>query len=199
MDASSPSPGDPRLDLLARRIGGVVRAHRIGQDRSLAELGRASGLSKTILARIERGDGNPSMETLWRISRALGLPLGALLAEDDGPHVRAIPSRTGRPLRSEAGTSAWLIHADGRERRCELYELALPAGAPHRSEPHLPGTEETITCLRGRLRAGPAGEEVELGAGDSAWFAADVPHGYLGLDDARALCLMLYPAAGRRP
>ena len=52
-----------------------------------------------------------------------------------------------------------------------------------------------MTCLRGRIRVGPAGEEVELEPGDSAWFSADVPHGYLGLSDARALCLMLYPPA----
>ncbi len=136
------------------------------------------------------------METLWRISKALDLPLGALLADPRAPRVRRIPSRTGERLRSEVGTSGWLIHADGRERRCELYDLDLPAGIPHPAEPHLPGTEETITCLEGRVRVGPAGEEVELGPGDSAWFAADVPHGYVGLGDARALCLMLYPAAG---
>ncbi len=189
---------DPALDELARRIGAVVHRHRAAQGRSLGELGRASGLSKTILARIERGEGNPSMETLWRISKALGLPLGALLAEDRAPRVRRIPSRSGERLRADAGTEGWLIHAEGRDRRCELYDLDLPAGAAHRSEPHLAGTEETITCLRGRIRVGPAGEEVELGPGDSAWFAADVPHGYVGLRDARALCLMLYPAGGSR-
>ena len=187
---------DPALDELARRIGAVVHRHRAAQGLSLGELGRASGLSKTILARIERGEGNPSMETLWRISKALGLPLGTLLAEDGAPRVRRIPSRSGERLRADAGTEGWLIHAEGRDRRCELYDLDLPAGTVHRSEPHLRGTEETITCLRGRVRVGPLGEEVELGPGDSAWFAADVPHGYLGLRDARALCLMLYPAAG---
>ena len=54
----------PNLPSLAGRIGRVVRAHRIAQDRSLGDLARASGLSKTILAKIERGEGNPSIETL---------------------------------------------------------------------------------------------------------------------------------------
>ena len=195
-DDATTTGEDPALDELARRIGGVVHRHRAAQGRSLGELGRAAGLSKTILARIERGDGNPSMETMWRISKALGLPLGALLSEDHRPRVRRIPSRSGERLRAEAGTEGWLIHAEGRARRPELYDLDLPAGTEHRSEPHLPGTEETVTCLRGRIRVGPVGEEVELGPGDSAWFAADVPHGYHGLRAARALCLMLYPASG---
>jgi transcriptional regulator with XRE-family HTH domain len=197
MEHAQTSAGEePDLDELARRVGAVVHRHRAAQGRSLGELGRASGLSKTILARIERGEGNPSMETLWRISKGLGLPLGALLAEDHAPRVRRIPSRSGERLRADAGTQGWLIHAEGRDRRCELYDLDLPAGVEHRAEPHLRGTEETITCLRGRVRVGPVGEEVELGPGDSAWFAADVAHGYLGVGDARALCLMLYPAAG---
>jgi len=195
---TTPSAAGGALDELARRVGAVVHRHRAAQGLSLGELGRASGLSKTILARIERGEGNPSMETLWRISTALGLPLGTLLAEDRGPTVRRIPSRSGERLRAEAGTQGWLIHAEGRDRRCELYDLDLPAGTEHRSEPHLGGTEETITCVRGRVRVGPLGEQVELGPGDSAWYAADVPHGYVGLRDARALCLMLYPAAGPR-
>jgi transcriptional regulator with XRE-family HTH domain len=156
---------DPALDALARRIGAVVHRHRAAQGLSLGELGRAAGLSKTILARIERGDGNPSMETLWRISKALGLPLGALLAEDQGPRVRRIPSRSGERLRAEAGTEGWLIHAEGRPRRPELYDLDLPAGAQHRSEPHLPGTEETVTCLRGRVRVGPVGRRSSSGRG----------------------------------
>jgi XRE family transcriptional regulator, regulator of sulfur utilization len=194
--AHDPAIPGQDLELLAQRVGRVVRARRAASGRSLGELGRASGLSKTILARIERGEGNPSMETLWRISKALDLPLGALLAEDRAPRVRRIPSRSGELLEAEAGTAGWLVHAEARERRCELYDLDLPAGREHRSEPHLPGTEETVTCVRGRMRVGPAGEEVELEPGDAAWFSADVPHGYVGLTDARALCLMLYPPAG---
>ena len=89
---------DGDLDVLADRIGRVIRAYRLAQGMSLGDLARASGLSKTILARIESGAGNPSIETLWRVSRALNLPLGALLAEDEAPRVRASPHATGEAL-----------------------------------------------------------------------------------------------------
>jgi transcriptional regulator with XRE-family HTH domain len=183
------------LDVLADRIGRVIRAHRLAQGMSLGDLARASGLSKTILARIESGAGNPSIETLWRVSRALTLPLGTLLAEDEAPRVRAIPARTGEALEAEAGMAAWLIHADGREHRSEVYEIAFEAGVEQRTDAHLPGTEEIIVCVEGRLRAGPLGEPVELGPGDAVWFAADVAHAYVAAEDARALCWMLYPTA----
>ena len=60
------------------------------------------------------------------------------------------------------------------------------------------GTTEVVVCTKGRLRAGPDGEELDLGPGDAARFASDVPHRYEALRAARALCLMLYPAGGER-
>src|SRR3954462_10964123 len=97
--ASAASNSDRDLGALAARIGRAVRELRLGQRWSLGDLARASGLSKTILARIERGDGNPSVETLWRVSRALSVPLGTLLTPPSSrPRVRAIRARSGEPL-----------------------------------------------------------------------------------------------------
>src|SRR4051812_8389637 len=103
MDAAATTRPDDGLDALAGRIGTAVRELRLAQRWSLGDLARASGLSKTILARIERGEGNPSVETLWRVSRALEVPLGTLLSPPSGPRARAIPARSGQPIGSEGG------------------------------------------------------------------------------------------------
>jgi XRE family transcriptional regulator, regulator of sulfur utilization len=184
------------LTELSQRIGRAVRGFRLGQGWSLGELARASGLSKTILARIERGDGNPSVETLWRVSQALRVPLGALLAPSGQPRVRVISTRSVEPLHSESGMTARLLHAEGREHRSEIFAIDLPKGVDQHSDAHLPGTEELVCCLKGRVRLGPVGDEVEIAAGDAAWFAADVPHHYEALRDTRTLCLMIYTGAG---
>ncbi|HEY8584228.1 MAG TPA: XRE family transcriptional regulator [Capillimicrobium sp.] len=182
---------------LAARIGRVVRQQRVAAGLSVSELARAAGLSKTILGRIEAGDGNPSLDTLWRVSQALHLPMGALIAEDAAPRVRRIAARSGEQLAGAGGMRTWLVHADAREHRTEVHELGFAAGAEQRTPPHLPGTEEVIVCLRGRLRVGPLGQEEELAAGDAVWFAADAEHRYLAVEDAAALCVMLYPPAVR--
>ena len=180
---------------LGDRIGRAMRAQRAALGLSLGDISRASGLSKTILARIESGDGNPSVDTLWRLSKALGLPLGALLAEGETPRVRALPARGGDRLQATSGMDAWLVHSENRALRSELFELKLPKGADQRSGGHLPGTEELIYCVDGRIEAGPFGEEVELGAADAVWFLADVDHHYVGLEESRILCWMLYAPA----
>ena len=184
------------LESITARIARVVRERRYVSGATLGELAAESGLSKTILSRIENGHGNPSVETLFRIARALDLPLSALLGEDETPRARVILARSGPELHADSGMTAWLVHAQAGGHHAEVYELALPAGTDQRTAGHLPGTEELVICVTGRLLVGPLGEEVELGAGDAAWFAADGEHHYVALRTARALDWIVTPAGG---
>jgi XRE family transcriptional regulator, regulator of sulfur utilization len=180
------------VDDLNQRLGRRVRARRVERGDSLGDVARASGLSKTILSKIESGDGNPSVETLWRLSQALGVPLGTLVEDDDeGPRTRLIRRGSGAALTADSGMGSWMIHAGSG--RTELHEISLPAGTNHRSGAHLPGTEEVILCVSGRIEAGLDGAAEELEPGDAVWFVADGPHAYRSLGgDASALCWMLY-------
>lgn len=181
------------------QLGRSLRIARADRGLSLGEIAERAGLSKSILSRIERGDGNPSIETLWRISHALDVPLGALLEPNEQPRVRTIASRSGAPLRGHSGMAAWLIHADGRGHRTELFDIELPPDGNQRAEPHLPGTEEVVVCVAGSASVGPLGEEVDLAPGDSAWFVSDGLHGYnAGPDGARLVNLILLPTSADR-
>lgn len=187
---------DQPLKQVTRRIGRTLRTHRTERGMSLGELARAAKLSKSILARIEADGGNPSVETLWRLSLALGVPLGTLLGDDEGPRVRHLPARSSEAMPGDSGMTGWLLHTEGRVRRTELYDLDFPAATDHQGSPHLPGTEELVLCVSGRMRVGPLGEEKELGPGDAVLFAADTPHRYQALQASQALDWILYLDGG---
>jgi transcriptional regulator with XRE-family HTH domain len=78
-------------------IGAVIRRNRASRF-TLAELAQRSGVSSGLLSLIERGRGNPSIETLRRIATALDLAVVDLLAAaegvtapvDDGARSRAV-------------------------------------------------------------------------------------------------------------
>ena len=154
---------------------------------SVGELARAAGLSRTIIGKIESGRGNPSVETLFRIARALSVPLARLIGAEEEPRTRKIGARSGTHLHADSGMQAFLVHAAEVTGHAELYELDLPAGTDQRSTGHLGGTDELVLCLSGRLLVGPIGEEVELRAGEAAWFRADREHRYLARRPTRAL------------
>jgi transcriptional regulator with XRE-family HTH domain len=55
------------------KIGREIRKLRIDLDLPRKKLAELSGISITFLGEIERGEGNASIVTLCRISKALGL------------------------------------------------------------------------------------------------------------------------------
>lgn len=57
---------------------------RKSKDISVYKLSQMSGVSETHIRDLERGDRNPSIDTLAKITAAMGLSLPELLNEDDG-------------------------------------------------------------------------------------------------------------------
>jgi XRE family transcriptional regulator, regulator of sulfur utilization len=182
------------LTAVTTRVAREIRAHREARGLSLSATAARAGLSKTSLATIESGAGNPSLETLWRIARALDVTVGTLLAEDDPVQSRVIRRTDDEWLTFESGVRGRLLYVDGRDRRVEALEMRVDPDVPYASLPHAPGTEELVLCLEGTLILGPDGHEECLHEGDALHFAADVPHGYRSEDGCTALCIFSYPA-----
>jgi transcriptional regulator with XRE-family HTH domain len=174
-------------------VAANLRALRVARGMSLGALAAASGTGKATLSRLEARQGNPTVETLYALADALGVPFGALVAEaapaarhlraDDVPHVRG--SVEARVLTQIAGGAL-----------VEALDVRFPAGHVRSSKPHPAGVIEHVLITVGRLRAGPLNAPVDLDTGDVLRFEGDVPHSYAAIgDDARAIILMAYPTA----
>ncbi len=70
------------IDHVPRAVGNNVRALRSALKLSQEELAFRAGLDRSYMSLIERGQGNPSVLTLAKISRALGVTLGELFSYD---------------------------------------------------------------------------------------------------------------------
>jgi transcriptional regulator with XRE-family HTH domain len=183
------------LGALNAHIARQVRTLRKARGWSLATLATRAGLSKTNVAKIETGDGNPSIETLLRLADALEITLGTLIATDQAPGSQVIRLADAAYVRSQSGLQGRPIWSDGRNRRVETHELLMEPGVDYHSKPHPPGTEELVICLSGWLEVGPEGHEVELGERDAARFPADLPHRYHSTGGCVAVCLISSPPA----
>jgi transcriptional regulator with XRE-family HTH domain len=191
--------GWPAVDTsLGMRVGREIRAHREARGLSLTAAAQRAGVSKTSLATIEAGSGNPSLDTLARIAGALDVPVAALLAGEQPVLSQLVRRGDGEWMTFESGIDGRILHVDGRDRRSELLELRLPARQRYVSEPHAPGTEELVICLEGALAVGPEGAEQRLEPGDALRFAGDVRHSYRAEAHCRALCWFSYPAVHSR-
>jgi transcriptional regulator with XRE-family HTH domain len=178
---------------LIQAVAANLRALRMSRGMSLGALAAASGTGKATLSRIEARQGNPTVETLYALADALGVPFGALVA-DAAPaatHLRAadMPHVGG-------SVEATVLTQIAGGALVEALDVTFPAGRVRSSKPHPAGVIEHVLLTVGRLRAGPLDAPVDLDTGDVLRFAGDVPHSYAAIgDDARAIILMAYPTA----
>jgi transcriptional regulator with XRE-family HTH domain len=153
-----------------------LRSERARSGLSLTDLARRASIAKSTLSQLENGVGNPSLETLWALAQALGIPLSRLV---DPPRqgIQVIRAGEGPVMHAErAAYDAAMLASCPPGARRDIYRVIGQPGAPHLAHPHMPGTMEHVILGSGRVLAGPEGEAVELGPGDYLRYPGDVPH-----------------------
>lgn len=119
----------PVSDRLSLALAAALYTARTSRDLSAAALAERSGVSRTMIGKIERGEAQPTAALLGRLSGALGMSLSELVARAEG---------TGGRLVRAVDQPVWTDPGTGYRRRAvspvpggplELVEVHLPAGA----------------------------------------------------------------------
>ena len=153
-----------------------LRRERARSGVSLTDLAKRAGVAKSTRSQLENGVGNPSLETLWALAQALGIPLSRLV-DPPRPGIQVIRAGEGPVMHAErAAYDAALLASCPPGARRDIYRVIGQPNAPHIAHPHMPGTMEHLILGSGRVLAGPEGEAVELGPGDYLRYPSDVPH-----------------------
>ncbi|MFJ6393704.1 helix-turn-helix domain-containing protein [Streptomyces sp. NPDC091972] len=172
-------------------IATALRRERTRAGLSLSELAKRAGIAKSTLSQLEAASGNPSVETLWALGVALGVPFSTLV-EPPVSSVRVVRAGQGPTVASErADFAATLLSSSPPGARRDIYHLRAEPGAVRESEPHIPGTVEHLIVGSGRVKAGPAGEEAELDSGDYMTYRGDVAHSYEALEPGTTFVLVM--------
>jgi transcriptional regulator with XRE-family HTH domain len=173
-------------------VGANVRRLRGRRGLSLDNLAKVSGVSRSMLSQIETGRSVPSINVVFKIARAFGVPFSALLAGAPARRDYVMPAGKAKTLRSasaEFSTRALFPLCAGR--KTEFYELRLSAGGAEEADAHAPGTMENLIVVRGKLEITTAGGQYLLLAGDAFFFQADEPHTYRNLANEEALIYLV--------
>jgi len=159
-----------------------LKKERVRASLSLTELAKRAGVAKSTLSQLENGTGNPSLETLWALGTALGIPLSRLI---DPPRsdIQVIRAGEGVVLHAERDPyEAVMLASCPPGARRDIYRVVAEPGAGHRARPHAPGTVEHVILGTGRAMVGPEGEAVELAAGDYVRYPGDAFHVFDALE-----------------
>lgn len=164
------------MEDLGTRIARTLRREREASGLSVSELARQAGVSKATVSQLESGAGNPSVETLWALGVALGVPFAVLVDQQvNAPTLIRADDLSAVPS-AAAAYSASLLSASPPGARRDLYVIRAEPGEPRRSDPHHAGTTEHVILMSGQAQIGPADETVLLNPGDYVSYPGDSPH-----------------------
>jgi transcriptional regulator with XRE-family HTH domain len=180
-------------DMLAANL----RRARSERGLSLSELARRSTIGKATLSQLEAGTGNPTIETVFSLSRALELPISDLLDHRRPAGLTVVRAAEVEPLSGEAVDLRLLRRLELDSAVVEVYDQQVRPQGRQASLGHV-GVEHTLVQV-GRLGVEVDGEKVELDAGDYIAFDAHVPHSYAALGGPVRSVLLLQYRGGQQP
>ncbi len=199
---SSPVSGQPDGAAVAERaqaqvLAGEVRRHRKDRGLSLESLSALSGVSRSMISKIERAEAVPSTTVLSRLAEALGVTFSRLMAAPTEREILVIPADQQPILRD--GQSGFL-------RRCIspvlpgrgidwVLNTVPPGGGSGRFVGHKRGVSEYIYVLDGRLKAHVGDRTVILEKGDSLYFEADAEHAFENVGEGECQYFLVIDAS----
>ena len=135
-----------------------LRRMRENRRLSLDAVARLTGVSKSMLGQIERGEVNPTVSTMWKIAGGLKVNFTALFQrEQERAEELDIGSIT--PLLEDEGRYRdYPLFTTGDGQPFEILYIEIDPGSGLEAEPHPEGTQEFITVHSGAVEVYVDGE-----------------------------------------
>ena len=180
---------------LGQIIAANLRKLRIERDISSSQLAKASGVSKAMLSEIERGNGNPTVNTLLKIANGLNVPYMRLMEEpeEEVELVRREEADVMTNGNGDYSLACYFTSTPGRN-----FEILYGHLKPHSvndSLKHGDKAKEFVLVIKGRLELKSGGASYELDTGDALMFDASKNHSYInhGDEETEFMILNYYP------
>jgi transcriptional regulator with XRE-family HTH domain len=166
---------DARVSLAA--VGASVRAEREKRGWSLEALARRSGVSRSMLHSVERGQKAPTVLTLDRIATALGTSIARLVERELDDRVIVLPRSKQPVARDPSGWERRILSPTLPGVEFEFMRTTLgPKVDAGTFDPHAAGSREYVAIESGELELTIDGVVYRLAPGDAIYYEGDCHH-----------------------
>jgi quercetin dioxygenase-like cupin family protein len=157
----------------------IIRELRKREGLNIADLSEKSGVSTSVISKLERNQCVAELETIFRLARVFGLTASDLISLAENRTAHQVTAT------SHAANGFNFITVAYGNLRCQKGTAA--AGAKL-SRPHVHRDDyELCWVTKGRLMFYLPNEKYELGAGDSIQFDALLEHTYEAVEDCEII------------
>jgi transcriptional regulator with XRE-family HTH domain len=182
------------------RIAQQVRLLRSERGLSLDALSTQSGVSRSMLSLIERGETSPTAVVLDKLAAGLGVPLASLF--DD-------PARKAEPVSRHADQVTWRdphsgylrrnVSPEGFQSPTRIVDVEFPprTRVTYEAGPRTPAVLQQIWILEGRMQITYGSESWLLETGDCLVIPLDAPNSFHNPGDEPARYAVVLTTLGR--
>lgn len=165
---------------------------------SLQELSDLSGVSKSMISKIEREEKNPTLQVAAQIAEALGTTLSALLDAPKDQEITIIRKNERVIYHDElTGFQRTILSPQFGENGIEFIENIIPQGGiSPKFPPHRNGVKEYITVSEGKLEILVGTELFTLEPGDSIFFKGNNTHQFRNLGSSECRYYLIVDSYG---
>ena len=164
------------IESVGNRVGALRRLHGL----SLEQLAGLSGLTKSYLSKVERGLSAPSIATILKLARALGVGSGQLLGEGvEEEEIAVVRAGERVPFSRDKGRVGYAYEAIAAHRSNKAmtpFVMRPPFRRGKSMDLVTHAGEELVFVISGEMEIVFRDRVVALKAGDSVYFNAGIPH-----------------------
>lgn len=170
-------------------LGAAMRDLRVQQGMTIEELAEAAGLSTGLISKIERDLGNPSINSLRKIAKALGVPTAFFFAREAVTHDEQISYNHKRVYaypRSLVSYTA-IVSPISDDVKFLMIE-SLPGAHGEKDAVCHQGFEQGMV-VEGHLEFTLGDRVFKLGPSDTISFPSTVPHTWANKGPGKCRCI----------
>ncbi len=181
------------MDKINSVIAENLKKLREERKLSLDNVAKLSGVSKSMLGQIERGEVNPTVSTVWKILNGLKISFTQLMSRPESDIEIVYKSEILPFIEDDGKLRNFPVFPFDSVRRFEMYTLEIDAEGHLDADAHPQGTQEFITVFTGKVSISINDQEFIIEEGNSMRFKADIPHAYKNFgNEICKLCMIIY-------
>jgi transcriptional regulator with XRE-family HTH domain len=178
-------------------LGERIRLERVRRRYSLDDVASASGVSRSMLSAVERGDKVPTVLVLDRIATALGTSIARLLGEEKTARVIVLRHEDQDLARDPSGWERRILSPVLPGVEFELMRTTIDPGVDAGAfSPHAPGSREYVAIESGTLLLTIDGVPYTLHPGDSIYYDGNCVHAFANPGDIPCVYYLAMDVAG---
>lgn len=181
-------------------IGQKLRRLRLRKSMGLSELSNHTGLSPSLLSKLERDLMYPTLPTLLRIAFVFSVGLEYFFNPESKPVLEIVRKRERLRFPEKPDTRHPQYHFESLDfpaenRKLNAYYADFEAAERSHVRKHEHPGVEFLYIMSGKLALQIGEDELELAEGDAIYFESAIPHAYRKVGSRRTTALVVVVTA----